>query len=314
MTSLNEILCFLGEQIAEANFQIDKPVSPDRLCPNSITLVTRPGESLDLLSERAPRNVFVLAPLKHKRPVNGTPVFFSFRENPRLDFCRILQNFFVSKEVPFVDSTAIVRTNHALPEDISIGAGCVIRGDVTFGKRSIIMDHVIIYGPAVFGDDVVIKAGALIGQSGFGFERDCNGNPIRFPHFGRVLIGDRVEVGSFSIINRSTLDDTTVGSDTKLDDRTHVGHNAKIGSRVLIASGVVICGGAQVGDDVWVGPNSVISNGIKLGNKSFVTLGSIVTRDVTDNERVSGNFAIAHHLFMKSVARASLDSGTLPIH
>lgn len=141
----------------------------------------------------------------------------------------------------------------------------------------------------VYGKNCVIKDGAVIGKAGFGFERDVDGTPIRFPHFGRVFLGDNVEVGANSVISKGAIEDTLVGDSTKIDDLVYIAHNCRIGKKVMIAGNATLCGGVQVGDSAWIGAGASIKQNIKIGEGAIVGMGAVVTRDVPAYATAAGN-------------------------
>jgi UDP-3-O-[3-hydroxymyristoyl] glucosamine N-acyltransferase LpxD len=158
---------------------------------------------------------------------------------------------------------------------------------------------VTISGKVIIGSDVYIKSGAVIGQKGFGFERDDSGTPVLFPQLGGVRIGDRVEVGALSTIARGALGDTVVSDDVKLDDHVHIAHNVEIGPRCLVTAGAVVSGSVKIGSDVWIGPNATTTNAIEIGGGATISLGAVVARDVKPGKHVSGNFAEPHDKFLQ---------------
>ena len=141
----------------------------------------------------------------------------------------------------------------------------------------------------IYGENCVIKDGAVIGKAGFGFERDVDGTPIRFPHFGRVLLGDNVEVGANTVISKGVIEDTLVGDSTKIDDLVYVAHNCKIGKKVMIAGNATLCGGVQIGDEAWIGAGASIKQNIVIGERATVGMGAVITRDVPAHSTVVGN-------------------------
>ncbi len=145
----------------------------------------------------------------------------------------------------------------------------------------------------IYGENCIVKEGAVIGKAGFGFERDTDGTPIRFPHFGRVLLGNNVEVGANTVISKGVIEDTEIGDSTKIDDLVYIAHNCKIGKKVMIAGSATLCGGVQIGDEAWIGAGASIKQNIKIGEGATVGMGAVVTRDVPVYSTVVGNPARA---------------------
>lgn len=145
----------------------------------------------------------------------------------------------------------------------------------------------------IYGKDCLIKPGAVIGQAGFGYERDRDGTPIRFPHFGSVVLGNHVEVGANTVISKGVLEDTVIRDCTKIDDLVYIAHNCKIGKNVMIAGNATLCGGVQVGDGAWIGAGASIKQNVKVGEGAVVGLGAVVVKDVAAYSMVVGNPARA---------------------
>lgn len=142
----------------------------------------------------------------------------------------------------------------------------------------------------VFVDGYLYKGqGCRIGYSGFGYERDLDGTPIRFPHYGDVMIGSDVEIGSNTCIDRGTFGYTIIGKGTKIDNLVHIAHNVHIGENCIIVAGTVIGGGVIVGDNVWLGIGSKIREGITIGDGALVGMGAVVVKDVEPHTTVIGN-------------------------
>ena len=218
-------------------------------------------------------------------------------KNPRSEFIRIISKYLAQPTPSGIHPSAYIDERAKIGPQVYIGphsniANCII------GKRAIIYGNVNIYNNSKIGNDVVIHAGAVIGADGFGFQRE--GAQIRkFPHLGRVIVYDNVEIGANSCIDRGTLGDTIIGESTKLDNSVHIGHNASIGDRCLIAASSMIAGSVSIGNDVWVGPGARISDSVIIGDKAFITIGSVVINDVPEKGHVSGNFAISHRKFLR---------------
>lgn len=203
--------------------------------------------------------------------------------NPRLSFARATQllqsnpGFIQYLEPPTIDNSAQISESAQIGNGVSIGANTHIGHNVVIG------DGVSI------GRDCVIKSNSVIGEDGFGFERDESGIPIRIPHLGSVSLGDRVEIGSISTICRGTIEDTVIGDDVKIDDHVHIAHNCEIRSGTLIAACAEISGGVLVGNKCWIAPNSSIKQKVVIGDLAFVGIASNVTKDVSSRHVVGGN-------------------------
>ena len=200
--------------------------------------------------------------------------------NPKLAIIRVIEAFFSHSPTRYIASTAA----------ISRGAN--------IGENPIIYNHVTIYQNVRIGKRVIIHDGAVIGSDGFGFKRNGNGELVKFPQIGGVVIGDDVEIGANCTIDRAALGDTVIGDSTKLDNLVHIAHGVRIGKRCLLAACVMVAGGVKIGDDVWVGPSAAISSELTIGDGAYITLGSVVTKDVAPGQKVTGNFAIPHERFI----------------
>ena len=144
----------------------------------------------------------------------------------------------------------------------------------------------------------MIQDSNKIGQKGFGFIPMKNKN-IKFPHIGKVLIKDNVEIASGCTIDRGSIDDTIIGENTYLDNQVHVAHNVKIGSNCMIAGQVGFAGSAKIGNNVSIGGQAGISGHLKIGNNVKIAGGSGVVKDINDNQIVMGYPAIPLKNFIK---------------
>ena len=166
-------------------------------------------------------------------------------------------------------------------EGSSIGAGSSIGDYVLIGERCTIYPRVTIYRDSKIGDDVILHSGCVIGADGFGFVL-AGGVYEKFPQIGRVEIGDRVEIGANSCVDRAALGVTSVGDGSKLDNLVHIGHNCRIGRHVVIAAqtglsgGVVVEDYAVIGGQVGIGDKARIEARAVLGSGSGVLTSKIV--------------------------------------
>jgi UDP-3-O-[3-hydroxymyristoyl] glucosamine N-acyltransferase len=204
-------------------------------------------------------------------------------ENPRLAFAKALMHlnanpgFVLPQEVPQIHPTA------------AVAASAVLGRGVTIGKGSVVGPFVYIGDGVQIGEDCLIKPSAVIGDRGFAFERDTDGTPLVLIHLGTVVIGDRVEVGSFTTVCRGTLTDTEIHDDAKVDDHCHVAHNCRIGRAALVSACAELSGSVELGEFAWVGPNSSILQKVKVGAGALIGSGANVLRSVAPGDKVVGN-------------------------
>jgi len=181
----------------------------------------------------------------------------------------------------FVGPLVSIGTGARIGARTSIGAGSVIGDSVEIGARCRIHPRVTVYAQVKIGDEVILHSGCVIGADGFGFVL-VNGAYEKFPQVGRVEIGDRVEIGANSCIDRAALGVTSIGEGTKLDNLVHVGHNCRIGRHVVVAAqtgfsgGVVVEDYAVIGGQVGIGDKARIESRAVLGSGSGVLTSKIV--------------------------------------
>ena len=211
-------------------------------------------------------------------------------KNPRLDFIRVLSEFYVEKQPKgCIHPSAIVEKGAIIAEDAVIGPLCFISAGSIIGNRTILHSSVVVDNKAIIGDDCEIKSGVIIGQSGFGFERDENGFPIKFPHFGRVVIGNNVYIGANTAIDRGTLGDTIIENNAKIDNLVHVAHNCHIGEGSFVIACTILGGGTNIGKNCWIAPNVSVKEQTHINDGALVGLGAVVLKEVEANTIVVGN-------------------------
>jgi UDP-3-O-[3-hydroxymyristoyl] glucosamine N-acyltransferase len=170
--------------------------------------------------------------------------------------------------------------------------------NVVIGPGALVEPHAVVMERSVLGNDVVVRAGSVIGAEGFQPKRFGSGVTM-IPHAGGVQLGDQVEILAGAVICRSLFGrPTEVGAETKVGVRSSISHHVRIGRRCRIGASATILGSAILDDDVWVGPGATISNLVRVGARASITLGAVVVRDVDPGERVSGNFAFGHDAFL----------------
>lgn len=218
------------------------------------------------------------------------PCSYIISDNPRLDFIKILQQFFEPETEYCIDDSAKVLCKTG---KVAVGAFTYIGKDVVIGEGTIIGEHVTIKGHVEIGNNCIIKPGAVIGGSGFGFSYDENGIPIRFYHSGDVKIGNNVYIGSNTCIDRGTITSTIVEDHVKIDNLVHVAHNCHIKKNSFIIANTVLCGGTVIGEYCTVAPNAVIKEQTIIADNCLIGLGSVVLHHTEPNKIYVGNPAKA---------------------
>jgi UDP-3-O-[3-hydroxymyristoyl] glucosamine N-acyltransferase len=208
-------------------------------------------------------------------------------DNPKYFFACIYNEFsqdfispmFYSKEQVeelFSKKSLYISDDARIARNVEIGSGAVIHGNVFLLEKTII------------GSNVVIKPNTTIGGDGFGYATRIGYPPMKIPHFGGVVIGDNVDIGSSVNIDRGVFSNTVISDSVKIDNGVHIAHNVRVGERSLIIANSEISGSVVIGSDVWIAPSVSIREKLKIGSRAFIGLGSVVTKDVEENAVVFG--------------------------
>lgn len=219
-------------------------------------------------------------------------------KNVMLLFSRIARDLFVKMPEPGIHPTAYLHPESIIGENVHIGAFCYI-GKCSVGENSIILNNVTIEDGVTIGKNVYIKNGARIGQTGFGFVKNEYGEYEKFPQIGKVIIKDNVEIGANTCIDRGALSTTVIGYGTKIDNLVEIAHNVQIGNNCIITGNVCIGGSCIIGDEIWIGNSATIKDGLKIGSKSFISMGSVIMKNLPPNSDVIGNPAEPKELYVK---------------
>ncbi|MDP2155445.1 MAG: UDP-3-O-(3-hydroxymyristoyl)glucosamine N-acyltransferase [Sulfuricella sp.] len=200
-------------------------------------------------------------------------------------------------EAPGIHSTAIVDPTASIPASATIGAyafvgggvkigehavigsGCHLGEGVEIGDDSLFYPQVVVYQGCVIGKRAILHSGAVIGADGFGIAME-KGRWIKVPQIGRVVIGDDVEIGANTTVDRGALDDTIIEDGVKLDNQIQVAHNVHIGAHTAMAGCVGIAGSAKIGKYCMVGGGGMILGHLEIADRVNISAGTLVTKSI----------------------------------
>ncbi len=200
-------------------------------------------------------------------------------------------------------------------EGAVIGTGCVIGEGSEIGADSRLYPRVVVYRHCVIGARVIIHSGAVIGADGFGLARE-DGRWLKIPQIGRVLIGDDVEIGANTTIDRGALEDTVIEEGVKLDNQIQVAHNVRIGAHSAMAGCVGIAGSAKIGRNCTVGGAGMILGHLQIADNVSVSSGTLITKSITRPGAYTSAMPFStHEQWLKNAAHLRhLDSMAQKLH
>ncbi|MBT4836457.1 MAG: UDP-3-O-(3-hydroxymyristoyl)glucosamine N-acyltransferase [Methylococcales bacterium] len=196
-----------------------------------------------------------------------------------------------------IDPTALIGAGVVIEDGVNIGAnviigpGCVIKENCIIGDDSHLMANITVYDGCVIGQRAVIQPGAVIGGDGFGLAMD-NGQWIKVPQLGIVRIGDDVEVGSNTTIDRGALEDTIIGDGVKLDNMVMIAHNVKVGAHSAMAACSGISGSTEMGKYCTVAGGAGFAGHLKIADQVHVTAMSMITKSIKEKGSYSSGSTI----------------------
>ena len=248
----------------------------------------------------------------------GTSVLIA--KEPYRSYGLVAAAFYPAQKVEktVIHPTAVVAKSATIGEGSRIDAGVVIGENVALGKRCHIRPNAVIGDGVVMGDDcivgenasvlytlagnqVYIYPGARIGQDGFGFFMSPQGH-TKIPQLGRVIIGNDVEIGANTTIDRGALDDTIIGDGTRMDNLVQFGHNVQTGRCCVIVSQVGVAGSTHLGDFVVLAGQAGVAGHLKIGSGAQIAAQSGIIRDVEPMEKLMGTPAVPLKDFMRQAA------------
>ncbi|MCU0276471.1 MAG: UDP-3-O-(3-hydroxymyristoyl)glucosamine N-acyltransferase [Acidobacteria bacterium] len=301
MPSLKEIADLIGGELhGDGGLEIGAVQALHRAGPGDIAFLARGKEGADLSGVRA--GALIAA--------RGGDVAYAnlvLVDAPRLAFAQLLEHF--HPRVPFwigVAANASIAATAELGAGVSVGpfasigegarigagseihAGVAVYRGVTIGRDCLIYANAVIRENVEIGDRVIIHPGAVIGADGFGFDRTAEGTAVKVPQVGRVIIGDGCEIGANTCIDRSTIEETVLEANVKLDNLVQVGHNVRIGRDTAISAQTGISGSTRIGAGVIMGGQVGVADHVEIADGVMVAAKTGITGSVREKMIVAG--------------------------
>ena len=290
--SLEELVARLGgELVGDPAQRVRQIASIEAAGEGELAFLSNPRLAHTLAGSGA--SAFILSPKaagRTDKPRILTP-------DPYLYFARAAQLFNPPlRPAPGVQPGAVVAS--ALPDSVTVGANAVVGRDCRIGERCVIgpgcvigdgvqvgddcLFHagVKIYAGCVIGARAVLHAGAVIGADGLGFARDADKRWVKIPQIGRAVLGDDVEIGANTTIDRGALGDTLIGDGVKLDNLIHVAHNCQVGDHTIMAAMAGLAGSTRVGKRVMVGGKAGFSGHLEVADDVVISADTNVTKTI----------------------------------
>ena len=227
--------------------------------------------------------------------------------NPRASWA-LIANLFDPKPIkmPFISLSATINDGAVLGKNIAIepnvnigsgavigdgviiGSGCTIGEGVRIGDRTRLYPNVVVYHDVVIGEDCVLHANSVVGSDGFGYEYDESSRSfLKIPQIFSVVMGDQVEIGACTTIDRGALDNTVIGAGCKIDNQVQIAHGVKIGKHTVISGCTGISGSTKIGEYCLIGGGVGIVDNIEITDQVEITGMSLVNRSIKQKGRYS---------------------------
>lgn len=300
MAKLKEIAALLGGELrGDGELEISAVQSLHRAGPGEIAYASREKEG-ELDGVRAA----ALVVCRDSAAGYANRVLV---DDPQLAFARLLEHFHPRR--PFwqgVAASAHVAATARLGRDVSVGpfafigencvigdgseihAGVAIYRDVVIGRHCLLYANAVVRENVRIGDRVILHPGAVIGADGFGFGRTAEGSAVKVPQVGRVIIGDGCEIGANACIDRSTIEETVLEENVKLDNLVQIGHNVRIGRDTAISAQTGIAGSSRVGAGVIMGGQVGIADHVEIVDGVMIAALTGVTGSIKSKMVVAG--------------------------
>jgi UDP-3-O-[3-hydroxymyristoyl] glucosamine N-acyltransferase len=305
--TLEEIVARLGGELrGDGSIRVEQVSSLEAAGPRHISFLASPKLASLLATTRA---AAVVLSAKTADAFAGARILTG---DPYLYFARVSQLLNPPAAVPpgihatavvegevgpgaSIGAQAVVAAGASIGAGAVIGAGCLIGERVSIGAGSLLHAGVTVYAGCVIGLRAIIHSGVVIGADGFGFARERDGSWVKIPQIGRVVIGDDVEIGANTTIDRGALEDTVIADGVKLDNQIQVAHNCRIGRHTAIAGCAGIAGSTVIGERCMIGGAAMIIGHARIADDVVVSGASFVPKSVSRPGAYTNTMPLLRH-------------------
>lgn len=288
--TLEKIVALLKPLKVSGNFsgRIERllPADAPDQNPSSLYWVSKKYETLARSIEAGT----IICPPDFDSALSQKNIVCVFVDNPRQAFQKILTEYFLPPKKTGISPTARIHESAKIGKNVFVGDYVVIEENCEIGDESEIGHHTVLHARTKVGSKSILGCHNTIGGAGFGYEMNEDLKAYEFiPHLGNVVIGNQVEIGNSTCIDRGVLGSTVLEDHVKVDNLVHIAHNVLIKRGSLIIANAMISGSCVIEEAAWIAPSSSTLQKIRIGQKAVVGLGSVVMRDVEPMTTVAGN-------------------------
>ncbi|MDV5052222.1 UDP-3-O-(3-hydroxymyristoyl)glucosamine N-acyltransferase [Vibrio sp. T13N] len=283
-----------GELFGDESLVVSRVAPMDKAQEGDVTFLSNPKYAKHLSECQA---TVVMVKAEHKEQCGGNALVVS---DPYVAFARVVQamdttpkpaddiapSAVIAADVKMgenvtIGANAVIETGVELGDNVSVGAGCFIGKNAKLGNNTKLWANVTIYHEVSLGDDCLVQSGTVIGSDGFGYAND-KGEWIKIPQLGSVRIGNRVEIGACTTIDRGALEDTIIEDNVILDNQLQIAHNVQIGYGTVMPGGTIVAGSTKIGKYCQIGGASVLNGHITIADGVAITGMGMVMRSIEE--------------------------------
>ena len=290
---------FGGQLVGDPNLEVQGIAPLDSADASHISFLS--NSKLRALAAQSRAAALIVAPLDDATVAATYEGARIVTTNPYAYFARAAQYFAALEETPpapgvhpsaVVHDSATVDPSAHIGPNVTVEAGCFVGREAEIGEDTHLFANVTFQSRCRIGKRGILHSGAVIGTDGFGFARE-NGVYIKIPQTGRVLLGDDVDVGANTTIDRGALADTVIEDGVKLDNQIQIGHNCHIGANTAMAGCVGVAGSAKIGKNCTFGGAAMVLGHLEIADNVHISSGSMVSRSVLEPGQYTGFYPLA---------------------